>query len=250
MSVTAAPFGSGWWSFGRRAAAFVTTYRAVSRWRHVRAIILLPGTVTIVVPAILLATGDAIDVGWERRRHGRRGAARPAASLLVAGGRRALGVDRPPVCHRGRGHARPVGPDAAPGGRRPIPPRPQPDDQRRLRRAGRRGAGPGVREPRHLGGRDSSLSTISTSCCPKSPGSSAASARPTASTAGPSRVGSLAARRGRGTRSKRYFRSPVAVSASSRSEYMSMRICLPSRSVQTCAKDISTGIPAAFERPR
>jgi protein-S-isoprenylcysteine O-methyltransferase Ste14 len=30
----------------------------VSVWRHVRAIALLPGTVVIVVPAILLATGD------------------------------------------------------------------------------------------------------------------------------------------------------------------------------------------------
>ena len=47
-----------------------------------------------------------------------------------------------------------------------------------------------------------------------------------------------------------YFDSPAASRASSRSEYMSMRVCLPSRNVQTCAKDISTGVPAAFERPR
>ena len=46
-----------------------------------------------------------------------------------------------------------------------------------------------------------------------------------------------------------YSDSPAASRASSRSEYMSMRVCMPSRNVQTCAKDISTGIPAAFERP-
>ncbi len=33
------------------------------RWRHLRAIALLPGTVTIVVPALIVATTGA-DVGW------------------------------------------------------------------------------------------------------------------------------------------------------------------------------------------
>ena len=32
----------------------------MSRWKHARAIALLPGTVTVLVPAVLLATGD-----WE-----------------------------------------------------------------------------------------------------------------------------------------------------------------------------------------
>ena len=47
----------------RTTRGFVTT-RSVSRWRHIRAIVLLPGTVTVVVPAILLATGDGVDWGW------------------------------------------------------------------------------------------------------------------------------------------------------------------------------------------
>ena len=50
----------------------------MSRWRHIRAIVLLPGTVAIVIPAILLATGDGIDLGW--------GLATGAAALLVAAG--------------------------------------------------------------------------------------------------------------------------------------------------------------------
>jgi protein-S-isoprenylcysteine O-methyltransferase Ste14 len=36
----------------------------MSRWRHAVAIILLPGTVTIVVPALILG-GDAIRWGWD-----------------------------------------------------------------------------------------------------------------------------------------------------------------------------------------
>ena len=48
----------------------------MSRWRHIRAIVLLPGTVTIVVPAVILATGDGIDWGW--------GLPTAAAAALVA----------------------------------------------------------------------------------------------------------------------------------------------------------------------
>jgi protein-S-isoprenylcysteine O-methyltransferase Ste14 len=33
-------------------------------WRHVRAIALLPGAVTIVVPGAILLTGDGPNVGW------------------------------------------------------------------------------------------------------------------------------------------------------------------------------------------
>jgi protein-S-isoprenylcysteine O-methyltransferase Ste14 len=36
----------------------------VSVWRHVRAIGLLPGVVTVVVPALIVWTGDAVHVGW------------------------------------------------------------------------------------------------------------------------------------------------------------------------------------------
>ena len=36
----------------------------MSRWRHARAIALLPGTVTLVVPAILLVAVEGPDVGW------------------------------------------------------------------------------------------------------------------------------------------------------------------------------------------
>jgi protein-S-isoprenylcysteine O-methyltransferase Ste14 len=56
----------------------------VSAWRHLRAIALLPGTVTILVPALILIGGGA-DVGW-----GLDGAlvALPvlAGLLLIAGG--------------------------------------------------------------------------------------------------------------------------------------------------------------------
>jgi len=36
----------------------------MSRWRHARAIALLPGNVTIVVPAVILIAGHGPDVGW------------------------------------------------------------------------------------------------------------------------------------------------------------------------------------------
>ncbi len=36
----------------------------MSAWRHVRAIGLLPGVVTLAVPAIIVWTGDAVHVGW------------------------------------------------------------------------------------------------------------------------------------------------------------------------------------------
>ena len=33
-------------------------------WRQLRAIVLLPGTVTVVVPAAILITGDGPEIGW------------------------------------------------------------------------------------------------------------------------------------------------------------------------------------------
>jgi protein-S-isoprenylcysteine O-methyltransferase Ste14 len=36
----------------------------VSPWRHARAIVLLPGTVTVVVPAVILLTGEGPEPGW------------------------------------------------------------------------------------------------------------------------------------------------------------------------------------------
>lgn len=36
----------------------------MSRWRHARAIALLPGNVTIVVPAVILIAGQGPNVGW------------------------------------------------------------------------------------------------------------------------------------------------------------------------------------------
>jgi protein-S-isoprenylcysteine O-methyltransferase Ste14 len=36
----------------------------MSRWRHARAILLLPGTVTLVVPALLLTTVQKPSIGW------------------------------------------------------------------------------------------------------------------------------------------------------------------------------------------
>jgi protein-S-isoprenylcysteine O-methyltransferase Ste14 len=38
--------------------------RAVSGWRHARAIALLPGTVTVVVPATILVFGEDVNAGW------------------------------------------------------------------------------------------------------------------------------------------------------------------------------------------
>jgi protein-S-isoprenylcysteine O-methyltransferase Ste14 len=37
----------------------------MSRWRHARAIALLPGNVTIVVPAVILIAGQGPNVGWK-----------------------------------------------------------------------------------------------------------------------------------------------------------------------------------------
>ena len=36
----------------------------MSVWRHARAIALLPGTVTVVIPALILALGDGPNIGW------------------------------------------------------------------------------------------------------------------------------------------------------------------------------------------
>jgi protein-S-isoprenylcysteine O-methyltransferase Ste14 len=36
----------------------------VSAWRHARAIVLLPGTVTLAVPAIILLVGEGPNIGW------------------------------------------------------------------------------------------------------------------------------------------------------------------------------------------
>jgi protein-S-isoprenylcysteine O-methyltransferase Ste14 len=36
----------------------------VSGWRHARAIALLPGTVSVVVPAAILVSGEGVSVGW------------------------------------------------------------------------------------------------------------------------------------------------------------------------------------------
>jgi protein-S-isoprenylcysteine O-methyltransferase Ste14 len=50
----------------------------MSRWRQARAIALLPGTVTIVIPALILVLGDVPDVGW--------GLVTPLAVLVTAAG--------------------------------------------------------------------------------------------------------------------------------------------------------------------
>jgi ABC-type nickel/cobalt efflux system permease component RcnA len=36
----------------------------VGAWRQARAIALLPGTVTVVVPAVILILGDGPEIGW------------------------------------------------------------------------------------------------------------------------------------------------------------------------------------------
>jgi protein-S-isoprenylcysteine O-methyltransferase Ste14 len=59
----------------RRAA---TSFARVSAWRHARAIALLPGTVAVVVPAVILLTGRGPDIG--------AGLGRPGAALLVLTG--------------------------------------------------------------------------------------------------------------------------------------------------------------------
>jgi protein-S-isoprenylcysteine O-methyltransferase Ste14 len=40
------------------------TAGSVSGWRHARAIALLPGTVSVVVPAAILILGGGVDIGW------------------------------------------------------------------------------------------------------------------------------------------------------------------------------------------
>jgi hypothetical protein len=46
-------------SSGRRA----TSFSQVSAWRHAKAIALLPGTVAVAVPAVILLTGEGPDIG-------------------------------------------------------------------------------------------------------------------------------------------------------------------------------------------
>jgi hypothetical protein len=36
----------------------------MSAWRHARAVILLPGTATVAVPALIVIVGDGPGVGW------------------------------------------------------------------------------------------------------------------------------------------------------------------------------------------
>ncbi|HEX6116549.1 MAG TPA: isoprenylcysteine carboxylmethyltransferase family protein [Solirubrobacterales bacterium] len=50
----------------------------MSAWRHAVAIAVLPGTAAVVVPAVILATGEGPDVGW--------GEGAAAAALTVAAG--------------------------------------------------------------------------------------------------------------------------------------------------------------------
>jgi len=51
-------------SHARIPEAFQRNLPTVGPWRQARAIALLPGTVTVVVPAAILITGDAPDLGW------------------------------------------------------------------------------------------------------------------------------------------------------------------------------------------
>lgn len=51
----------------------------MSAWRQARAIALLPGTVAVVLPAVILVAGEGPNVGWGLSRA-------PAAVTLVAGG--------------------------------------------------------------------------------------------------------------------------------------------------------------------
>ena len=50
----------------------------MSRWRQARAIALLPGTVTIVIPALILLLGEGPEFGW--------GLDTPLAVLVIAAG--------------------------------------------------------------------------------------------------------------------------------------------------------------------
>ena len=54
--------GSAWQR--RSQAARTTDAQFVSAARHALSIVLLPGTVVVVVPALIVRTSDAVSVGW------------------------------------------------------------------------------------------------------------------------------------------------------------------------------------------
>jgi protein-S-isoprenylcysteine O-methyltransferase Ste14 len=54
--------GSAWQR--RSQAARTTDARLVSAARHALSIVLLPGTVVVVVPALIVRTSDAVALGW------------------------------------------------------------------------------------------------------------------------------------------------------------------------------------------
>ena len=91
-------------------------------WKQLRAILLLPGMVTVVIPAtILYFTG--ISQSWNI----------VVGSLFVFLGLASDGLDDPAFHHGREGDARPVEPDAEARRAWRLPTRPQSDDHRRLR---------------------------------------------------------------------------------------------------------------------
>ena len=101
----------------------------MSRWRQARAIALLPGTVALVVPAVLVATYDTQFDPWR---------ALLGAPLLAGGFAMWLWTVRL-FARIGRGTLAPWDPTERLVVEGPLRPRSQPDDHRRARRAGRRG---------------------------------------------------------------------------------------------------------------
>ena len=102
-----------------------------------------PGTVAIVVPALLLGreTPARTSTLWRAL----------LGAPLVARRLRDVGLDRAAVRADRQGDARAVGPDRAAGRRGPVRPRAQPDDHRRARGPARRGARLRLDRDRDLG---------------------------------------------------------------------------------------------------
>ena len=110
---------------------------AMGGWRMLRAIVLLPGAMTVLLPAVLIYAQGGPVIGF--------GLAAPLAALVVLAGAALVTVGLG-LIHRtvslfaavGR-HAGAVGPDAPACRARPLSTRSQPDDHRRAVGAAREG---------------------------------------------------------------------------------------------------------------
>ena len=99
-------------------------------WKHLRAIILLPGMVTIVIPGLILWPGETDSFGLWQAFPASRVVLPLIGVICICLGLSADGRHNPAVRDGRQGHPRSVGTPAEARGPRRLPPRPQSDDLR------------------------------------------------------------------------------------------------------------------------